>query len=252
MYCTRCDSASVLITRVLVFACAVKAEELVNFRFPVFLDLTGEKCLVTGEGYEIPAKVQALVDAAAVVTYVNPTADPRIQMLAESGAVSWHRRKFQPGDLADCFLVITDQDDNSEVFRFAEDQRVLCNAVDDPQNCRFSFGSVHRQGDLTIAISTNGWAPALAVRLRQKLEREIGCEYGDLLDLLKEIRPEITSRIPDFTTRRDLWYQIVDSDVLSLLREGLRSEAKARVDQLLKGALSNTLHSDTSGDAGDR
>ena len=57
--------------------------------------------------------------------------------------------------------------------------------MDDPEHCRFSFGSIHRQGELTIAISTNGWAPAVAVRLKERFQREIGTEYGDFLELLK-------------------------------------------------------------------
>ena len=188
-----------------------------NFRYPVFLDLSGKKCLVIGEGREIAAKVNALVDAGADVRHVTT-------------------REFTPQDLADCFLVITDQEDNSEIFRLAEEQRILCNAIDDPENCRFIFGSVHRQGDLTIAASTNGNAPALAVRIKQRLEREIGPEYGELLKLLGAIRPEITARVPDFGARRELWYRIVDSGVLNLLRSGQRDAAV----QSIRGMLEET------------
>ncbi len=140
-----------------------------NFRYPIFLDLTGKQCLVAGEGYEIAGKVRALVEAKANVTYVNPRAEPSIQELASSGAIRWLQREFESSDLEGLFLVITDREDNSEIFRLAEERNILCNSVDDPENCRFSFGSIHRRGELTIAISTNGWAPAVAVRLRERL-----------------------------------------------------------------------------------
>jgi precorrin-2 dehydrogenase/sirohydrochlorin ferrochelatase len=224
-----------------------------NFRFPAFLDLTGKNCLITGAGYEVPSKVQALVDASAHVTYVNPAADPRIETLAASGLIEWQQREFRPADLRDQFLVITDNEDNSEIFRLAEEQRVLCNSVDDPSHCRFSFGSIHRQGDLTIAISTNGWAPAVAVRLKEWLQHEVGPEYATFLALLKEFRPEITSRIADFETRRALWYRIVDSDVLKMLRAGRNEEAQAAIRQMLEEAVvSSTSRSDTSSGADNR
>lgn len=223
-----------------------------NFRYPIFLDLTGKKCLITGEGSEIPGKIRALLDAAAIVTYVNSRADSEIVELAATGSIVWAARDFQPEDLVECFLVIADRDDNAEVFRLAEQQRVLCNAVDDPRNCRFSFGSVHRQGDLTIAISTNGSAPAVAVRVREWLEREIGSDYGDFLDLLKEMRPEVRARISDFNVRRDLWYRIVDSDVRSKLRSGQREEAAAMIRGMLDEAVNSTSRSDISGDSADR
>jgi siroheme synthase-like protein len=203
----------------------------VNFRYPVFLDLTGKKCLVTGAGAELGAKVKGLLDAGAEVVYVNPGAETAIEDLARQGHIEWRARDFQPDDLADCFLVIAGQEQNSEVFRLAEERRILCNSVDDPVNCRFSFGSVLRRGDLTIAVSTNGRAPALAVRLRERFEKEIGPEYGELLELLKAVRPDIAQHVADFGARRTFWYRVIDSDVLELLRSG---EREAAVDLLRK------------------
>jgi siroheme synthase-like protein len=208
----------------------------VNFRYPIFLDVSGKKCLVTGEGYEVAGKVQALVEAAAMVSYVNPRAERQIEAMAAAGLIRWVARAFEPADLEGCFLVISDCEDNSQVFKLAEEERVLCNAVDDPEHCRFSFGSVHRQGDLTIAISTNGWAPAVAVRLKERMQREIGAEYGELLGMLKEVRPQITSRIVDFGARRELWYRIVDSEILAMLRAGRREEADRALSQMIEEA----------------
>ncbi len=208
----------------------------VNFRFPVFLDLSQKKCLVTGAGYEVAAKVQALVDASAQVLYVNPSAEPAIEALADAGLIHWEQRDVSPADLSGCFLVITDRADNSEIFRLAEEQGILCNSVDDPTHCRFSFGSIHRRGELTIAISTNGWAPAVAVRLKERFQREIGPEYADFLELLKQARPQISARITDFAARRELWYRIVDSEALTLLERGEKEAAAQLVQQLIDTA----------------
>jgi precorrin-2 dehydrogenase/sirohydrochlorin ferrochelatase len=205
-----------------------------NFRYPIFLDLSGKKCLVVGEGHEIGAKVKALVDAAANVLYVHPRAEPAIEALAAAGLISWEKRDFEEHDLAGCFLAIADCEDNAEIFRLAEERQVLVNAVDDPEHCRFSFGSVHRQGDLTIAISTNGVAPALAVRLRERLAKEIGPEYQQFLEMLREVRGEIGSRFADFSARRALWYRIIDSDILDKLREGRREEAARALRQMIE------------------
>jgi siroheme synthase-like protein len=207
-----------------------------NFRFPVFLDLTGKRCLVTGEGYEVAGKVQALVDASAEVVYVNPQAEAAIEAMAAGGLIRWERRGFVDADLDGLFLVISDLEDNSAIFRMAEELGILCNCVDDPEHCRFSFGSIHRRGELTIAISTNGWAPAVAVRLKEKFQLEIGPEYTDFLELLKKVRPEITGRIKEFGARRELWYRIVDSEVLGMLGRGEKEEAERVVRGMIEGA----------------
>ena len=220
-----------------------------NFRYPIFLDVTGKKCLVTGQGPELLSKIRGLVAASAEVLYVNPEAETEIAQMAAGHLIGWEAREFRKHDLDGCFLVITDLDNNAPVFRLAEEYNVLCNAVDDPEHCRFSFGAVHRRGDLTVAISTNGWAPAVAVRLRQRFEREIGPEYQTLLSLLKKVRPEITRRIPDFSVRRKLWYQIVDSDALEKIRAGERVAAERQIHEMIDAAANSTSRSDTSDDA---
>ncbi len=207
-----------------------------NFRYPIFLDVTGKRCIVAGEGYEVPSKLAALTDAKADVLYLNQRADERIAALVKAGAIRWEQRPLRREDLANCFLVISAQEDNAETFRWCEEERVLCNSVDDPEHCRFSFGSVHRQGDLAIAISTNGRAPALAVRLKEKLQREIGPEYAILLAMLQVARPEITGSIKDFAKRRELWYRIVDSELLELLRADQQEEAEYRLRQMIDEA----------------
>ncbi len=212
---------------------AIYQHKHMNFRFPVFLDLSGKKCLVTGEGYEVASKVQALVDASADVIYLNPQAEPAIEAMAAAGLIHWEKRHFLPTDLDGLFLVISDLEDNSEIFRLAEERKILCNCVDDPDHCRFSFGAIHRRGELTIAISTNGWAPAVAVRLKERFQREIGPEYGDFLELLKAARPQITTQIADFAARRALWYRIVDSDVLSMLARGEKDAAFALIQEMI-------------------
>ena len=207
-----------------------------NFRYPIFLDVEGKRCLVTGAGSEIAAKIRTLVSRGARVTYVNPTAEDAIAALAAERRIVWHARRFESADLNGCLLVITDHEDNAEIFRLAEERNVSCNAVDDPAHCRFSFASVVSRDDLTVAISTNGVAPALAVRLRQRLERELGEEYGQFLAMLGELRPEITRSLPDFERRKALWYRMIDSEALDALRQGRPQEAHQLLRRLLEEA----------------
>jgi precorrin-2 dehydrogenase/sirohydrochlorin ferrochelatase len=191
---------------------------------------------MAGAGHELPSKIHRLVEQGAIVVYVNPEAVPEIRALAARGRIEWHRRDVQPADVEGCFLVITDRQDNSAIFEAAERNNVLCNSVDDPEHCRFSFGSVFTRGDLKIAVSTNGIAPALAVRLRERLEREIGAEYALFVQLLGEVRAEIATSIPAFERRKALWYDLVDSDALQLIGDGRYAEAQHLIRTLVDEA----------------
>ena len=62
-------------------------------------------------------------------------------------------------------------------------------------------------------------APALAVRLKQRLQEEIGPQYERFLQLSGQLREPLARHIPDFETRKKLWYELVDSDILELLSQ---------------------------------
>lgn len=103
---------------------------------------------------------------------------------------------------------------------------------DDTDHCSFIAGSIVRRGPLVLAISTGGAAPALAVRIREQLERRFGPEYGDLLQLFGELRSSVAERCSDFERRRALWYELVDSDILDRLRSGGLDAARSRAEEL--------------------
>jgi uroporphyrin-III C-methyltransferase/precorrin-2 dehydrogenase/sirohydrochlorin ferrochelatase len=121
------------------------------------------------------------------------------------------------------------------VWADAEQHRVLLNAVDDVDHCSFIAPAIHRAGDITVAVSTAGKSPALAVRLRDRIGRLIGRAEARLCELLGELRPELAQRVPDARARAALWYRIVDSDAIGFVRRGDTAGARRRVWELAAG-----------------
>ncbi|MFN3285472.1 MAG: bifunctional precorrin-2 dehydrogenase/sirohydrochlorin ferrochelatase [bacterium] len=205
--------------------------------YPLFVDLAGRRCVVVGGGALAEAKVAALVECGAEVVVISPRVTERIRRWAEEGRLRWERRRYQAGDLEGAWLVVAAPDDrslNAAVWEEAQAQRVWVNAVDDPQHCSFIAPAVYRQGALVLAISTSGKAPALAVRLRDRLAAQLGPEYAAFLELAADLRGELVRRIPQFERRRALWYRILDSGVLDDLRAGARERARERFLQLVE------------------
>src|SRR5205809_3374785 len=174
------------------------------FGYPVSLDLEGRRCVVVGGGTVAEHKVQGLLDAGAAVTVVAGEFTPALRELAARGELELLPRPYARGDLAGAFLTIAAADDgavNAEVFGEASERRVLCNAVDDVEHCHFAVPSIVRRGELLLAISTGGRAPALAKRLRQRLADELGWEWEALVDVLGEVRAAALPHRPaDFAT----------------------------------------------------
>jgi len=162
--------------------------------FPIFLKLRGRRCLVVGAGTIAEPKIASLLDADATVKVVAPQATEQVQGLAREKRIQWEQRFFRESDIEDCFLVVSATNDvqvNETVYRLAEASGVLCNAVDDPERCHFFYPAVVRRGPLQIAISTAGYSPALAQRLRKQLERQFGPEYADWVEQLGSERARL-------------------------------------------------------------
>lgn len=204
--------------------------------YPVYLDLRGRPCAVLGGSALAEEKARGLLDSGAQVTVFAADPTPGLADLSATGALRHVGRPYRNGDLAGIFLAITAETDSAlreAIWREAQARGVLLNTIDDPPRCDFIAPAIVRRGDLTLAISTAGKAPALAVRLRQELESKLGDEHARFLDLAGRVRKPLAERHPDFQTRRDLWYRLVDSDVLDLLRIGQDEAARARFEEIL-------------------
>jgi siroheme synthase-like protein len=203
--------------------------------YPVLLDLRGRPCLVFGGGTIATGKVEGLLEAGARVTVIAPELSARLRALAAAGQVLHLARAYRPGDLDGAFLVVAATDDrfaNAAVWEEANARSLLINAVDDVPHCNFIAPSTLRQGDLIVAISTSGKAPALAVRLKERLAPELGAEYARFLELAGEVRAGLAVQVPDLERRKALWYDLVDSDVLERLRQGDEAGARARIEAI--------------------
>jgi uroporphyrin-III C-methyltransferase / precorrin-2 dehydrogenase / sirohydrochlorin ferrochelatase len=135
---------------------------------PLFLKLHGRRVVVVGGGPVAAAKVAALSGTGADLLVVAPEVHPDLQA---SGA-RVVRRAFRPSDLDGAWLVVAaaPPEVNRAVGAEAERRRLFVNAVDDPAAATAYAGGVVRRGGVTVAISTDGRAPALAGLLREGIE----------------------------------------------------------------------------------
>ena len=168
--------------------------------FPAFLKLSNRRVLVVGGGAIAAQKIPGLLEAGALVHVISPKLNPAVTELVRTGQIDWSPKPFEPDDLLNAFLVIAAtslRELNAQVYREADDRNILCNAVDDIENCHFYYGSIVQRGDLQIAISTNGKSPALAQRLRKELETQFGPEYEIWLEWLGAAREALRAQSQD-------------------------------------------------------
>ena len=218
------------------------------FRFPIALELTGRRCVVVGGGTEAERKARSLLEAGATVAVMAETVTAGLSDLARRGDLEHVARPYRWGDLDGAFLVMAaagDKATTAAVFAEAEAGRVLCNSVDDIAHCHFAVPSVVRRGELLLAISTGGRAPALAKRLRRRLTAQLGWEYAALVDILGDVRAETLPHRPaEFHLWARRWAELLDDEeaLVALVAAGRLDELRARIRSYLEGRVEVALN----------
>jgi len=212
-----------------------KKDDIIAY-YPVSLNIGGRKCVVVGGGEVALRKVKVLLEHGADVEVISPDLCPELARLAESGEISTRNHAYETGDLASAFLSIVATDDaeiNRQVAKEARSKAIMVNVVDDAENSDFILPSYLRRDGLTIAVSTSGQSPALARRIRTRLEEEITDQYGTLTRLIAEVRAE--TKREGIKIADDHWQEALDIDLLlELLKKGKMEKTKAILLSRLK------------------
>ncbi len=158
--------------------------------YPAFLKFAGRKVVLVGGGTVAAAKHEALIAARALVTLVAPEVQAPLRQAAVAAGSIIIERPFAPSDLDDAWFAVAAAipDVNREVAAAAAGRRLFVNAVDDPATATAYAGGVVRRGDVTVAISTGGAAPALAGLLREGLDSLIPQDLDVWLSTARDLR----------------------------------------------------------------
>ena len=170
--------------------------------FPVFLKLAGRRVLVVGGGPVAASKLRGLLDADATVVVVAPDVVEEIA----AAPVEILRRPFVPEDLEGISFVVAaaPPDVNREVAAAAHPRGLFVNAVDDMENATAYMGAIVRRAGVTMALSTDGEAPALAGLMREALEALLPDDLDAWVTSAREARRDWLARGVPMAERRPL------------------------------------------------
>ena len=177
--------------------------------FPTFLKLQGRRVLLVGGGPVAAGKLRGLLEAGADVTVVAPAI---VQEIA-AAPVTTALRRFQVSDLDGVSFVVAaaPPDVNREVAAAAQARGIFVNAVDDVESASAYAGAVVRRAGVTIAISTDGDAPALAGLVREALEALLPDDLDKWMETARASRREWLERKVPMAERRPLLLEALNA-----------------------------------------
>lgn len=125
--------------------------------YPVGLRLAGRRVVVLGGGQVAQRRLPALIAAGADIHLVSPQATPSVEAMADAGEITWTRRPYEEGDLADAWYALIATSDPraaAEASAEAERHRVWCVRSDDADAATaWTPATGHSEG-VTVAVLT--------------------------------------------------------------------------------------------------
>ncbi len=128
---------------------------------------------------------------------------------------------YEPGDLDGMRLVVTATGVEAVDAAVAADARangIWVNAADLPAECGFILPAIARQGPVSVAVSTDGTSPALAVRLRDRIATLLTPELATLAEDLAAERSAI--KASGGSTEDHDWSARIDAVLDAVARPG--------------------------------
>lgn len=175
--------------------------------YPLNLILDGRRCVVVGGGAEAALRAGNLLEAGAEVLVVGEAETPGLDSLA-SPRLRLERRPFEERDLDDAWLVVQVTSDDALARRVAAlcgARRIFFCAVDQPKSSSYSHLALARAGSLTLAVGTEGRAPALGRRLREELARVLlESNAAEEVERIARLRERLRERSPEPERREEL------------------------------------------------
>lgn len=200
--------------------------------YPIFLALRNRLCVVVGGGPVALRKIERLLRSEARVVVIAPEVLPRIAELSRGGVLVWERRDYARGDLRGAALAIAATDDpgaQRAVAGEAADLGLPVNVVDVPELSSFIAPAILERGELQIAVSTSGAAPALAARLRDRIGESFGREIELVVEILGKVRRRLRGGALSAPERQRILKELAASD----LPERVRRRDREAIDRLL-------------------
>jgi siroheme synthase-like protein len=135
---------------------------------PVALRIEGRKIVIIGGGHVGLHKATILSRFTRQVTVVSPSFLEGFEALP----FTLVHKEYAPTDIADAFLVYICTEDKALNRRIHDDaaaRGILTSVCDDPSLCDVISPAIHREGNICIAVTSDGREVRRSIRIRNRI-----------------------------------------------------------------------------------
>ena len=179
-----------------------------NRLLPIFIKLENQPCLVIGGGKIAGQKITQLLESKADVTVKSLEISDNLRYLP----ITIEKAVYQENDVKGYKLIIAATDDNNvnrQIYEDSQKNGIPVNVVDQPLLSTFYMGSVFQDGDVKVAISTNGKCPSFGKYIRDHISNTSKGMWGKALEKLAFQREKIINSISSYSEKQLVMEKLV-------------------------------------------
>ena len=205
---------------------------------PLFIDVTGEKCLVVGGGKVASRKLIPILSTNMIVTLISPDIIDEIHQASnEHKNLKIIKRKFNNDDIEDQFLIVAATNDtkiNKEIAKISKEKNILINMAEDSISGNTLIPSVVDRDPIKIAVSSGAASPILTRLVKTKLETVIPYSFSKLAEFMMEYRSAVKKTFSKISERRNFWEIFLDGPISEMVLSGHVDKAKKALEKSLE------------------
>lgn len=147
-----------------------------NF-LPISIDIANEKILVIGGGPDALKKLRILQRFEAEVEVLAPEVCEEIKQSGVKYIEAGYDKKYLK-DYLMVYSCLDDEDADQQIVKDCREARVLVNIHDKPALCQFISPAIYRQGNITVAVGSNGENVHESIRIRDLIKDKLQFNLG--------------------------------------------------------------------------
>jgi len=144
---------------------------------PISIDIANEKILLIGGGPDALKKLRILQRFDAEVEVLATEFCDEIRQSGVKCIESEYDKKYLTGYLM-VYSCLDDEVVDQQIVKDCREARVLVNIHDKPALCQFVSPAIYRQGNITVAVGSNGENVYESIRIRDLIKDKLQFNLG--------------------------------------------------------------------------
>jgi uroporphyrin-III C-methyltransferase/precorrin-2 dehydrogenase/sirohydrochlorin ferrochelatase len=208
--------------------------------FPILIKLDKRRVLVCGSNDEAVFKIRILLKSSAEIFVFGSPASNKIKRWSEKKLIQYNNRLVEEKDcnnVAFAYVTLKKGTERNATLRVLTKKKILYCVVDDKLHSNFITPAIVDRNPVTVAIGSEGMAPALVRHIKAQIENILPQQTGLVARIIGAFRPYVY-RLSESHTRRHFWARFFNEAKSQIFSQSgaqdLETTLKKKLHNLLK------------------